>query len=503
MALSMDEHEAQEHQDSPSISLPQESSSTEAHRDITSAALPDDSMELTAQDTPSTSTATATELQDASDTVSKEADAVSPEDAAPDSINNEAATALEDERVEETPSPETADATDNDAFGAFGDFGSAEPKAAAQATAPGGKDDDDFDNFAAADPTLNSHNHADEDEDDDGFGDFGEVQAAGAEDDEFGDFNDFAAAGGDDFQDSGDFGDFAEGDTIDGDDPFGAQEPMAAVESQAPVAQPPVEQPVEVKIAPDFSAVNSRQVENFVLDRLSELYPLDGSLAGSSSSGGGDDTLVASPQLLNPDLDSMDTATILSEQALWTSLCETSFLGGQNTAEDEQPDSASSAPQFQWKHSILRKEYYASLGLVIAKEQASVAHTSIPNSALSPTSSRSRVSSPMVVSTETMAERKPLDLEATRAYCQFTKENLGGYSGDEMKDIIARLTELTQHASEELTHWLDQREQMIMDSERYNEMIASLVGRAAKLKDAESKQNTKTKRITRTSFHLK
>lgn len=135
---------------------------------------------------------------------------------------------------------------------------------------------------------------------------------------------------------------------------------------------------------------------------------------------------------------------------------------------------------------------------------------------------------------ETIAERKPLDLAATAAYCQFTRGNiflrsdqlafvncrifthafflllssfvdtLGAYSGEEMKDIIARLTDLTRQASDELTYWLDQREQMIMDNERYNEMIASLVGRAAKLKDAESKQKTNTKRgITRNSFHLK
>jgi len=109
----------------------------------------------------------------------------------------------------------------------------------------------------------------------------------------------------------------------------------------------------------------------------------------------------------------------------------------------------------------------------------------------------------MIVGSEAFRERKPLNLETTLAFCQFTPENLGGYSGDEMKDIIAQLTELTRQASEELTYWLDQREQMLMDSERYNEMIASLVGRAAKLKDAESKQATKTKRLTRTSFHLK
>jgi len=244
----MDEHEAQELQDSPSSSLPQEPSSTETHQDIISAALSDDSIEHTAQDAPSSSTATATELQDAPETVSKGADALNPDSAAPNNINVEAVTALEDKTVEETPLPENTDATDNDAFDDFGDFGSAEPSSVAQATAPGGKDDDDFDDFSAADPTLNSNNHADEDEDDDGFGDFGEVQTAGADDDEFDDFNDFAAAGGDDFQDSGDFGDFAEGDTIDGDDPFGAQEPVAAVESQAPVTQPPAEQPVEVEV---------------------------------------------------------------------------------------------------------------------------------------------------------------------------------------------------------------------------------------------------------------
>lgn len=79
-------------------------------------------------------------------------------------------------------------------------------------------------------------------------------------------------------------------------------------------------------------------------------------------------------------------------------------------------------------------------------------------------------------------------------------DNLQGFSADEMNDIVVQLMELTRQASDELTYWLDQREQMAMDSERYNEMIASLVGRAAQLKDAESRQNTKTKRLTRSSF---
>ncbi|KAI9235491.1 MAG: hypothetical protein BYD32DRAFT_463407 [Podila humilis] len=366
---------------------------------------------------------------------------------------------------------------------AFGDFG------ATQGTFESGSamdDDDGFGNFGSPEAFKSSDNNDEDDEfgdfgatsvtittgdDDDGFGDFGEVQTGGDNDD-FGDFNDF---GEDGFQDSGDFGDFEGGDG--GEDPFGSSEPVA----EPPAAPVVEEEPVE--IAPDFNAVNSRQVENYVLEKLSGLYPI---------SKDNDNTL----ELLNTDLDDLDVSSVLSDQELWASLCEQSFQG-------KNSKSASSAPQFQWKHSQLRKEYYSSLGLAVVKEPTH-ASASIHSSVLSPaSSSKSRISSPMIVGTEAMAVRKPLDLEATLAFCQFNKENLGGYSGDEMKDIIAQLTELTRQASDELTYWLDQREQMMMDSERYNEMIASLVGRAAKLKDAESKQGAKSKRLTRSSFNLK
>ncbi|KAI1317447.1 hypothetical protein EDD11_008384 [Mortierella claussenii] len=359
-----------------------------------------------------------------------------------------------------------------------------------------GNDDDDFGDFGTFGTTIEASASGDTG-DDDGFGDFGEVQAAGGSegDDDFGDFNEFAD--GDGFQNAGDdFGDFeGAGDDIDAFD--------APAVSSAPGPSPStIEEAPSVETAPDFTAVNSRQVESYVIEKLSALYPIDN-----------ENGSVTSPVMLNTDMDDMDMATVLSNQELWTSLCEQSFQGGNNRSSSHHQHSgstlsgssiSSAAPQFQWKLSDLRKEYYASLGLVVVKEQQSIITSSIPSSLSSPaSSSRSRISSPMIVSTGTMQERKPLDIAATQAFCQFTPENLGGYSGDEMKDIIAQLTELTRQASDELTYWLDQREQMIMDSERYNEMIASLVGRAAKLKDAESKLNTKTKRLTRTSFNLK
>ncbi|KAF9129788.1 hypothetical protein BGW39_003828 [Mortierella sp. 14UC] len=395
----------------------------------------------------------------------------------------------------------------------FGDFGATDPQdvftsstttvTGTKSVAENDNNDDGVGDFGAApeesDPFAAAATAAGDGGDDDGFGDFGDVQAAGDGEDDFGDFNDFGDDDG--FQNSDDFGDFGgSGDANAEDDPFGASSEPAQPEVSAPA--PPPEPVVPVETAPDFNAVNSRQVENYVLDKLSALYPYD----DSTEQAGG---------LLNTDLDSLDVTTILSDQELWTSLCESSFQGG-NTHSNRSSvqskstllaaDSSSAAPQFQWKYSTLRKEYYASLGMVAAKEQnpTSAMASSVPHSVTSPSASRSKVSSPLIMGTETVAERKPLDIAATTAYCQFTRETLGTYSGEDMKDIIAKLTEMTRQASDELTYWLDQREQMIMDNERYNEMIASLVGRAAKLKDAESKQKANTKRgITRNSFHLK
>ncbi|KAF8923047.1 hypothetical protein BGZ58_003400 [Dissophora ornata] len=446
----MDEHEPQEHQDD----LMDASTLSETKVDPTT--------ESTADEEVKHSTTTEAGINPVSLTDST------------DSPHNEALLAAE----------ATHEQDESDADG-FGDFGSA-PKAIASDKIEG--DDDGFGDFGdfGTSGDMNAGEGDGNDDDDDGFGDFGEVQEAGTGDgdDDFGDFNDFAD--GDGFQDSGDFGDF-EGGAEDGGDGFGASESVA-IETPAALV---VEEPIET--APDFTPVNSREVENYVLEQLAVLYPID------------DHAATASIQLLNSDLDDADMSTVLSEQELWKSLVENSFHGRNNNTNTNNnnslENSTSSAPQFQWKYSNVRKEYYASLGMVVAKEQNNIAPSSIPYSLASPTGSRSKVSSPMM--TEAVPERKPLDIGATLAFCQFTKENLGGYSGDEMKDIIAQLTEMTRQASDELTHWLDQREQMIMDSERFNEMIASLVGRAAKLKDAESKQNTKTKRLTRTSFHLK
>ncbi|KAF9089324.1 hypothetical protein BGX29_012117, partial [Mortierella sp. GBA35] len=215
----------------------------------------------------------------------------------------------------------TAVENDDDDDG-FKDFGTADSQDAFTSTgaaaANGAEDDDDgFGDFgtaaSASDPFAGAA-----DDDDDGFGDFGEVQAAGdGDDDEFGDFNDF---GDDGFQDSGEFGDFGGGGSADGDENvFGAS--SEPVQPQVSAPAPPPEPAVPVETAPDFSAVNSRQVENYVLEKLSVLYPYDDFTTTETGTRG----------LLNSDLDSLDVATVLADQELWTSLCESSFQGGNSS----------------------------------------------------------------------------------------------------------------------------------------------------------------------------
>ncbi|KAF9160564.1 hypothetical protein DFQ26_005392 [Actinomortierella ambigua] len=399
----------------------------------------------------------------------------------------------------------------------FGDFDTNSGTTTAPAQDPfdagNNQDDDEFGDFGGTPAVAagGSDNH-----DDGEFGDFGGEPNAGGEDgqDDFGDFGDFGQVhqtGGDD--DFGDFGDFTEGGN--GGDDFGdfEQDTTTAVEGaesspsfdtfgdEATAEGSSQHEPTEssafqelgppVETAPDFNAVNSRQVEAYVLAQLEKIFPLEDK----------DTETVERQQRQKETLAQYDTesGSVLAEQELWRMLCEQSMQGIQGK-------SPSTAPQFQWKYSHLRKEYYASLGLATVNEQTAVPASSIPghvaSSGSASSSPKSRTASPLIMAPERTPERRTVDIPAARAYCNFTRESLGGYSGEEMKEMIARLTELTKQASEELTYWLDQREQMAMDSERYNGMIASLVGRAAKLKESESKQANKSKRLTRSSFNL-
>jgi hypothetical protein len=56
-----------------------------------------------------------------------------------------------------------------------------------------------------------------------------------------------------------------------------------------------------------------------------------------------------------------------------------------------------------------------------------------------------------------------------------------------LTSIITDLTRLQRQASDYLQYLLDQREQLIMDSETYNDLISCIVGHAQRLREQSPK----------------
>ncbi|CAG8495693.1 6802_t:CDS:2 [Cetraspora pellucida] len=183
---------------------------------------------------------------------------------------------------------------------------------------------------------------------------------------------------------------------------------------------------------------------------------------------------------------------------------------------DEQP--------FRWKKSIIRKEFYSTLGIAIdaledMKSQyivnttttssvtlpskpihpiptsnkpvtlsAPVSRSSTPDSTHNNLSSSSHNLSYGNLSKQKMSqtqidEPKQLDINLARMLCSISEETLQTFTNVQLRCIKSELLSLSSQTSDALTFWLDQREQTIMDSETYNQMIECLVGHAQKIRD--------------------
>ncbi|CEI86943.1 hypothetical protein RMCBS344292_01366 [Rhizopus microsporus] len=72
--------------------------------------------------------------------------------------------------------------------------------------------------------------------------------------------------------------------------------------------------------------------------------------------------------------------------------------------------------------------------------------------------------------------------------------------------MVAELTRLQKQAAEYLEHLLDQKEQLLMDAETYNDLISCIVGHAQRLreqnpnKDASPAMVSKKKKSSNSSF---
>ncbi|KAG2182853.1 hypothetical protein INT44_005834 [Umbelopsis vinacea] len=185
--------------------------------------------------------------------------------------------------------------------------------------------------------------------------------------------------------------------------------------------------------------------------------------------------------------------------------------------------------QFQWTRSEINKVYLRSLGVTINVDDA-LRHSSssLPSSPYMETvrspngrasqggylekksppprmdrkrsskhhqhtkaSSLSGINLPVreinVVEPKKPEPEPELDIDIARAYCELTEDTVRVFPAVKLTSIITDLTRLQRQASDYLQYLLDQREQLIMDSETYNDLISCIVGHAQRLREQSPK----------------
>nr|CAG8573987.1 6049_t:CDS:2 [Entrophospora candida] len=196
----------------------------------------------------------------------------------------------------------------------------------------------------------------------------------------------------------------------------------------------------------------------------------------------------------------------------------------------QQISNDSNETPFQWKKSLIRKEFYAALGISIeifeetklkanlnlnnvemsnitssstnATKVTNKSTTSLSapvSRSTSPTptppssfSQRDLLSSSIITTTKNNnnpmpKEPKKVDVDLAKSLCSIPEAS-------QLLAFKSQLLALSRQTSDVLTYWLDQREQTMMDSETYNQMIECLVGHAQKMRDGSGNRWDKLKK---------
>ena len=78
-------------------------------------------------------------------------------------------------------------------------------------------------------------------------------------------------------------------------------------------------------------------------------------------------------------------------------------------------------------------------------------------------------------SQNTTLNDKEKDIVEAKKICDFSEEELRKKSIPELESLIEDLQNYHQKMHEQANYWLDAKEQLIMDAETHNKVIASLV----------------------------
>lgn len=369
----------------------------------------------------------------------------------------------------------------------------------------------DNDDFAVNDEDAPSQSN---DPDFDDFGDFDDefVDAADNDDDDFGDFDDFEQA-------------------------EESMEPITSEEKE----EPEPKTPTEAELYVDVLENRPSDIRQFIDGYLNRMWGEASDSNKSIDEQQQETDFVSSP--LEQDENVTDILNTPCSRDLWSKLSRDTVFYNPVTG---------SVGQFQWTRSETNKAYLNALGVTFNFEEKSptaihspTGHSTTSHAATATkkrqttmvdgkrsTTPGSALSSPDAVQTHTRSasatgglrvvtakmdegakeakkeaeQEMELDIDIARAYCELTEETIRVFPDVKLNAMVIELSRLQRQAADYLDNLLDQREQLKMDAETYNDLISCIVGHAQRLhvqtKDASPAMVSKKKKANGTFSNL-
>lgn len=81
-------------------------------------------------------------------------------------------------------------------------------------------------------------------------------------------------------------------------------------------------------------------------------------------------------------------------------------------------------------------------------------------------------------SNNSSTDSREQELIAAKKLCDIPEDEIRKKSKQEVRELISRLSSSLSKIQEQANYWLDAKEQLVMESEMHNKMIASLVSYA-------------------------
>ncbi|KAI9331457.1 hypothetical protein DFJ73DRAFT_857290 [Zopfochytrium polystomum] len=145
--------------------------------------------------------------------------------------------------------------------------------------------------------------------------------------------------------------------------------------------------------------------------------------------------------------------------------------------------------KFRWKRSHIRQMYLKALNVAAPDDASSPENSSAPKdgridvvaqpaTSTSTEKSRETGEAAAVFHSQSGADAKDTrqaEIDEAKSYCNISEEELRKQTNEELVGLIKVLAMHQVKMQEQANFWLDAKEQLLMDAEMHNKMIASLV----------------------------